>query len=677
MNSKIFGQLNYERWAVISKNERPIFSLSLASVMSFISCSIFCIIFVLSRIRDSKNSLIIDDLENDYTEAQVGGLRKVLQLIRKDKSPSITKTTIVCDDRSTSICQTVAKLISAKFSSSVSIFNSEKLISAKFSSPISIYSPKYSAINLFSNLNILCFHSLSNFFTFVSKTNLTWLVLDSYYLMAIKEDSSFLSPSKADLILKTLWTSFNLFRVMIFHHKQMYVYDLNLNRTRLLNIIEVRSMKDLFKVTDLRGRPLRITLFPIIPEVMQLADGRYTGYAYSLLMAISQKLNFSPIVAAPSDDCKYGGLDNGTYVGGLGDVSYGRSDVAANGYFVNDDSPIFMYLTYFNVINVCVVVPKAGSMPKYVILFTCFPYTVWGAIAFAFFATYSFQMVAKTFNLAFVQSGRNSSGSIFLTTLSATLNLPLPARQFLHLRNRIILFTYLSLMYVMVSSFQASLVTLLSVSKHYRDLETLEEFSASPLDIRVPSPTIKRTLGEDFFMYIIADRIKVGRQNETEKVNFGFLLLTVHSKLNQFKNFVSQKGNALYNWHIMSECPYAYYTSYVVSKRFPFVSEFNSVIKRLVEAGFIKKWDMDVTYELNADYVSVSNGTPSIRPARSEHKPFSLEDLGIAFIILTLGNSFGFVVFIFEMFVFRWKNSVPGSKFDTLIVSRKSNGSKR
>ncbi len=639
--------------------------------MSFILRSMFCIIFVLSRYCDTKNSWIIDDLENDYPEASVGDLWKVLQLAQK--KPRITKTTIVCDDNSTSTCQATAKLISTKFCSSVSIFSSEKLISTKFSSSVSYFSSEYSATNLFSNLNILCFYSPSNFFAFVSNTNLTWLVLDSYYLMVIKENSSFLSLRKADLILRTLWTSFNLFRVTIFHRKHVYFYDLILNITRLLNIAEVRSMKDLFKATNLKGRPLRVTLFPMIPEVMQLANGRYTGYSYSLLTTISQKLNFSLVIAGTSDGYRYGGLENGTYVGGLGDVSYGRSELGANGYFMNENSPIFLYLHYFSVINVCLVVPKAGKWPKYVILFTCFPCTVWGAIAVTFFAIYCFQMVVETFNLNFVQRRRNSSCGIFLTTLSATLNLSLPARQFQHLKNRIVLFTYSSLMYVMVSSFQASLVTLLSIPKHYPDLESLEELSASPLDILVPSPRMKRMLSEDLLMNSIADRIKVCRRNKTVKPNFGFMLLAAHSGLKVFKDFVVKKGSETYEWHIMSECPYAYYTSYVVSKRFPFVSEFNSVIKRLAEAGFIKKWDMDVTYELNVDYVSFSNGTPSIRPARSEHKPFSLEDLAIAFLILALGNSFGFVIFIFEMFVFRRRNEVCGSKVGNLKVNPKSN----
>ncbi len=619
--------------------------------MFFILRSFIVIILLSTSILGSYRRWIVENLPS---ADEFDDLRKVCELIRLDKTLTILKTTIVCDRDSTDQCEMIVKLISAELAMPVTVFDSE-----------------YYVINLFSTINILCFHSSSKFFAFAFRINLSWPVLDSYYLMAIRENRFLVDASQADLLLRTLWTSFNIYRVLIFgFDRKVRVYRVNVNRTQILNTERIKSLKSIFRVTDFKGRPLRITLFPRIPEVVSLENGQCTGYGYNLMTTLSRKLNFTPVILDSSDGSRFGGYANGSYFGGLGDVSYGRSDIGMNGYFVRDNAAEFLYLYSFNVDNFCVVVPKAGKLPKYLIPFKSFPTAVWTALAIVFASTYWFQTIIKIFDLKFIDSARKLTGSTFLTTLSATLNFPLPSSRYRYLKCRIILVTYLSFMYVMVSSFQASLVTLLSIPNRYRDIDTWEELSSSTLDIRTASSSIKRIFVEDSTWHEVGRRLKVAKPNETDNLDFAFFTRIAHTHRRYVHDFVIKKGNRTYEVHTMSECPLTYYTSHVVSKKFPFVNEFDSIIKRVIEAGLIKKWDSDSNYALDSDYVVPKNVTPKIRQLGHYPQPLSLEDIEIAFVILVVGNMCGILAFALETFLLRRKNDNKIGKIRRNLLGR-------
>lgn len=74
-------------------------------------------------------------------------------------------------------------------------------------------------------------------------------------------------------------------------------------------------------------------------------------------------------------------LDNGTFVGTIGDILRKDIDVSFNGRFIKYYDTFetdFLFPTFFD--NFCIVAPKALRIPEYLRIFQCFDPTTWTAI---------------------------------------------------------------------------------------------------------------------------------------------------------------------------------------------------------------------------------------------------------------------------------------------------------
>lgn len=74
-------------------------------------------------------------------------------------------------------------------------------------------------------------------------------------------------------------------------------------------------------------------------------------------------------------------LDNGTFVGTIGELLRKKIDVSFNGRFIKyyDTFDVdFMYPIFFD--KFCIVTPKAQSIPQYLRIFQCFDPVVWTVI---------------------------------------------------------------------------------------------------------------------------------------------------------------------------------------------------------------------------------------------------------------------------------------------------------
>lgn len=330
---------------------------------------------------------------------------------------------------------------------------------------------------------------------------------------------------------------------------------------------------------------------------------------------------------------------------------------------------------------VCVAVPKAGHIPKYWIPFTCFPYDVWLAILATFFAVYATNKL-----LLFVWSlDRRSnnakrspqplppplpSHSFLLTTLSATLNIPIPQSVNKYVKCRIVLVTYLCFMYVIVSIFQACLVTQLSAPKYYKDIDTLQELDASRLTVKTWSPLLKDIMNVPISkQYTFTNKVKFvdferlfqssihqsgnsSKLSTDDKLKFAFVERIPLGKRKEYENFIIKAGDRTYEAHTVSECPFGFYVSYIVNPRFPFVSEFNLLLHRISEAALINRWTESVKYAISAEYYEPMKATTKFV---SEKKIFTLQDLEIAIIMLIGGYSISCTTFVAEMTYHRFR----------------------
>lgn len=108
----------------------------------------------------------------------------------------------------------------------------------------------------------------------------------------------------------------------------------------------------------------------------------YGGIDGFLLGNIADEMEFSVNIITPDDNNTYGFKRHGEYTGTLGDVIYGRADIAFNSRFlINYDTSDIEFMVPILGDKVCVITASSQT-PKWKAIFNCFDISFW----IAFFA---------------------------------------------------------------------------------------------------------------------------------------------------------------------------------------------------------------------------------------------------------------------------------------------------
>lgn len=417
---------------------------------------------------------------------------------------------------------------------------------------------------------------------------------------------------------------------------------------KVLNLKKAQNEMDLFDVRNFGGQSLRVTMFYRFP--FKISSDKVTSRNYEMMKLFAHYLNFTPIILDNTDETdSFSDYINGTYTGGMGDIVHGRSDIVMKSYFpqVIPDQK-FRYTWPGTLKHFCIIIPKAGRIPKYLVPLTCFPLLTWINIIGFMIIVCCARYAITYLGWKKVNYNEVSKGNIILTTISATLSIPLPTSQYRMLTNRFILIMYLSCMNIIVVTFQASLVTLLSIPKYYEDINTIEQLKASGMKIQVNSIALLEMLKKDPVLSQLSDQFQliVGSSYNYE---IGTFESYYHSALNFFKDFTITQKNRTFDVHRLLECPFHYYTSYLIPLNFPFEKELSLLIMRTFENGFHIKWKNDLLhYDLN------NKSSPLLtifqkNEFKTSNRIFSLEDLEIAFLTLISGLTISMLTFIIEI----------------------------
>lgn len=93
--------------------------------------------------------------------------------------------------------------------------------------------------------------------------------------------------------------------------------------------------------------------------------------------------------------------------------------------------------------------------------------------------------------------------------------------------------------------------------------------------------------------------------------------------------------------HIVEECPSHYYLTYLTRKDWPFLPEFNKILIRLAEGGFIKYW-YDSTLNALIQRAHVNQTRYSVAPT------YSMDNVKVPLYVLLVGYVLSIIVFIGE-----------------------------
>lgn len=139
--------------------------------------------------------------------------------------------------------------------------------------------------------------------------------------------------------------------------------------------------------------PLTFTIFERYPTMVKdlpkyfaeeyynkaMKTSGYGGIDGLLLANLAEHMKFTIVIIEPGSEETYGHkLNNGTFIGSLGDVLYGYADAAFNGRFLLlYGTTDIEYMLPVLGDQVCVVAPAAEKVPQWKEIFLCFDLSVW------------------------------------------------------------------------------------------------------------------------------------------------------------------------------------------------------------------------------------------------------------------------------------------------------------
>lgn len=162
---------------------------------------------------------------------------------------------------------------------------------------------------------------------------------------------------------------------------------------------------------NLNGFPLTVSVFERDPTMVreipkyfaetQYAKGMnvsgYSGFDGILLGNVAKQMDFSVQTITPDDKYNYGFKLNGEYYGALGDVVYGRADIAFNSRFlINYATNDIEFMSPILGDKVCIVMHASKDAANWKAIFKVFDIYFWAAffmitaIASVIFATFKY-----------------------------------------------------------------------------------------------------------------------------------------------------------------------------------------------------------------------------------------------------------------------------------------------
>ncbi|KAG7203008.1 hypothetical protein KM043_010136 [Ampulex compressa] len=439
----------------------------------------------------------------------------------------------------------------------------------------------------------------------------------------------------------------------------------------MIEEIEVKSQKQMLnllssltyrRTINLNQYRLNVSLFEQYQGIMKLRvkprpgsvydySGGYNGSDGIVLGTIAKYMNFKSNIVYPTDGIKFGyQKHNGTYVGALGDVVYNRTDVCFVSFFVKSygaDMSLMEFTTHVHFDWVCVVVPKAFKIPKWLRIYHFFQPSVWICSALSqivfFFAWCYIQLL---------RSRRPKEIDIwdviyqgFLITTGYPQKLPTSTSE------RILLAGILMAAVTITGTFNGILYKSFAQDMYYDDIDTLSDLDKTGLPIQYTSYSMNDLFGprndSSASPLIRSLRSKLGYGYKSIKHAAYYRNVTGLIRKHNFplvrKKLVDTDGSHLL--HLAEECPSSYYLSYVLPKNSILRERINVIIGRLNQAGITQLW----TIRTLQHFASVMRiNIEKERFEGQEFVAFKLTDLQTSFCTLGFGWLLSTIVFFHE-----------------------------
>jgi hypothetical protein len=482
-------------------------------------------------------------------------------------------------------------------------------------------------------------------------------------------DDETTEKSVALSIFKDLWTKERILNVLIVtRHSHsghelnedtnnsikvwMYnPFEVNANNSRG-NIYNLEYGHALFNVythnwlRNVQGYPLEVSMFLQYPTAIPMNSVRnnstkYKGMDGHILSNMAQYFNFKFKIHTTYGNNPYGSvLQNGSVTGSLADIVYGKSEISFNSRFImwyGTDNIEFSIPVASD--KLCIIAPKAKRIPKWRNMLVCYKPEVWLSLLMVYVVcTVCFYFLHK-YQLQKQSTGCLPTLHMFQIFLSSPVHHPPWI-----MMQRFLFVSCLLFNLVLINTFQGLLVTNITTPNYGTDIHTLDQLDESNLQILTGSSSTRDMLKNGG--YVISRKFKVFEGTREDMINqvlkSGAAITERESSIRFLvTKYISPDGTLL--MHMVEECPAYYYLAYILSKGTPYLREFNSFLRKVMESGLTQKWywdSIDIKTKL------------SYRKSHLEPKTlklFSVSDLQLAFYILTTGLLLSSFVFVVEV----------------------------
>ena len=455
-------------------------------------------------------------------------------------------------------------------------------------------------------------------------------------------------------------------------NKELYVilkYDLFFSTNKFKKFLYNEGC-DVFALLNyiprsFNGLILNVTLLEYFPMVViNQGDGiiKYSGFEVELLNVISKRLNFKMHRYSPTDG-NWGSLNKvtGKWNGMIQEVISGRANIAMSGIGVYE--PRFQVIDYGYIYRqdcTSFVVPKAEAKPKWTVLGVAFEYPIWVGIALTLtISVFCLWFLTRELTKIVPENQVNSKLSdIVLTIISMTLQVS-PKEHPIQTPTRILTITVWIFTIIVSVAYRSMLTSLLSLPRFSADLNTIEEIAESDLAVNMLNygggwmtmlrdgahPVYKILWKKMKFIESIPDavsKVKETRKNAVMDSRTNLRLIII----NDFTDPITGVTSV----HQITQCFAPTISAFVLQKESPYGAAIIEVTKKLVQAGFVDKWENDLIWE--KQLFARKKRYAKTEDVSSKNQPLSLYDLQCLFVCLFIGISISTSSFITELLIY-------------------------
>lgn len=422
------------------------------------------------------------------------------------------------------------------------------------------------------------------------------------------------------------------------------------------------SAASLFNFENLYGHPFLISMFhkpPVSCFIGNKSDGTeiYTGVDAQVIELMAKYINFSPKTVSPSDGTSFGYKEfDGTFTGALGDLLYNGALIAGNSRFIKDymtnEIEFLSPPAYED--SLCVIVAKSKPSASYQTFLKFFPVKILiGMVTMCLLSSVVWFFIGKIGSVLNSNVPKGKTFAVSLIDMCLVMNTaPFYGLNTVIIRSqRIFIASCLLYSVVTMVAFQGILVTVLSISEQYDDINTLNDLDKSGMRIVTTYPDLNDTFSglENRIMNRLRKKLDVLEgplstivRRTVRRRDIGFL-----ERLLVLEESVSKHAVVGQQLHVVKECPRHYLLAYTVRKRSLFVDRLNDILGRILQAGLPAKWLKDTQRDIGRSGESQLREKPPT-PFSSD-KPIEISDLALLFHALIVGHGLAIFAFVVEI----------------------------